>query len=126
MTPVEHVHALWRAFARAGPLASLEHVDADCEWIPPPELPGSAPVRGANAIRAYVERLIEAGVDLEPAMHTCEQVGEDVLVAGRMRVVSRAALSDSPHFWLCRLRGGRVVRIESYGCRTDALSAARA
>ncbi len=43
-----------------------------------------------------------------------------------MRVVSRAALSDSPLFWLYRTDGERVVRVESFASREDALTAASA
>ncbi|HEX2086738.1 MAG TPA: nuclear transport factor 2 family protein [Solirubrobacteraceae bacterium] len=124
MSPVEQVHALWSAFASRGPLASLDHVAEECEWIPSADLPHDRPVRGAAAMREYVERLDRQGVRIEPALHTCEQLGDDVLVGGRMRVVSRAALIDSPLFWLYRVRGGRVVRIESYVSRADALRAA--
>jgi ketosteroid isomerase-like protein len=127
MTAVERIHALWSAFRSGGVPAALAHVDEECEWIPGPELPRARALRGAAEVRAYLERLADDGVRLEPSLHTCEEVGDGaVLVGGRMRVVSRASLSDSPLFWLYRLHGGRVVRVESYACRRDALAAAGA
>ncbi len=41
-----------------------------------------------------------------------------------MRVVAKAALFDSPLYWLCRMRDAQIVRIESYASRSDALTAA--
>ncbi|MDQ4124982.1 MAG: hypothetical protein M3134_05200 [Actinomycetota bacterium] len=127
MTGVEHVHALWSTFETQGPLATLAHVDDECEWVPSPDLPEGRPIRGAAAMRSYLEQLTRAGVRFEPALHTCEAVGDGaVLVGGRMRVVSSAALSDTPLFWVYRLEGERVVRIESYASRREALTAAAA
>lgn len=116
---------MWSAFASGGALASLELVAEDCEWLPSPDFPDAAAVRGALAMREYLERLTEEGVRFEPTLHACEQVADDaVLAAGRMRIVSPSVLSDSPHFWLYRLRDGRVVRVEAYATRQDALNAA--
>jgi ketosteroid isomerase-like protein len=127
MTAVEQVHALWSAFASGGPLATLDHVDEDCEWIPSPDFPGPhAAVRGPSAMRAYFEQLTAAGVRVEPTVRTYEAVGDDVVVvAGRIRIVSPRMLADSPHFWLYRVRDGRVARVESYASQRDALAAAR-
>ncbi|HEX8086952.1 MAG TPA: hypothetical protein VF529_21900 [Solirubrobacteraceae bacterium] len=125
MSPVDRIQALWSVYKSAGPLATIEQLPDDCEWIPPADLRGGEVVRGAHEIRAYLERLEHDGVRVEPSLHSYEQLSEHVvLVGGRMRVVSRAALSDSPLYWLCRMRDDRVVRIESYACRGDALSAA--
>ena len=125
MTAVQQIHALWSAFETAGPFAALPYVDAECEWIPSEDLPGAQPLHGTEAMRSYVERLSGDGVRIEPALHTCEALADDtVLVGGRLRVVSRASLSDSPLFWLYRVRDGRIVRIESYATRNGALAAA--
>ncbi|HEV2812242.1 MAG TPA: nuclear transport factor 2 family protein [Solirubrobacteraceae bacterium] len=126
MTSVEHVHALWSALESGGPLAALELIDDECEWVPSPDFPEGRPIRGAQEMRAYLDELTRNGVRFEPALHTCEAVGDHVLVGGRIRVVSRAALSDSPLFWVYRMRGERVSRIESYPSRRDALSAVAA
>jgi ketosteroid isomerase-like protein len=126
MTAVEHVHALWSAFEKQGALAAVEYVDDECEWVPSPDFPEGRPMRGAQEMRTYLEQLSRDGVRFEPALHTCEAIGQHVVVGGRMRVVSSDALSDSPLFWVYRLRGERVVRIESYPSRRDALTAAAA
>jgi ketosteroid isomerase-like protein len=124
VTAVDQVHALWAAYATGGALATLEHVDDDCEWIMSREFPEARGVRGAAEMREYLERLTRDGIRFEPSLHTCEQVGEHaVLVGGRMRIVSRAALSDSPLFWVYRTRDERVIRIESYPSRREALDA---
>jgi ketosteroid isomerase-like protein len=125
VTAVEQIHALWSVYESGGPLATLEHLPEDCEWVPSSDLPPAGTIRGQAEIRAYLERLTHDGVRMEPAVHTYEQLGDDaVLVGGRMRVVAKAALSDSPLYWVCRLRDAKVVRIESYPCRREALSAA--
>jgi ketosteroid isomerase-like protein len=124
VSAVEQVHALWSAFATGGVLATLDHVDEDCEWIPSSDFPDARPIQGPAEMRAYIERLTRDGVRFEPTLHTCEPVDDDtVLVGGRMRIVSRASLTDSPLFWVYRTRDERVVRIEAFGCRREALRA---
>jgi ketosteroid isomerase-like protein len=118
------VHALWSAFEAGDALATLDHVHEDCEWVPSPAAPESESLRGTVTIRAYLEELIGDGVRLEPKLHSCEAVGDDVVVCGRLRVVSPAALADSPLFWVYRVRDEQVVRVESYASRRDALAAA--
>lgn len=125
MTPVEQVRAIWSAFASGGVRGWLGLVAEDCEWHPSPNLPHGRPVRGEAALRAYLQALSREGVRIEPALHTCEQIADDaVLAGGRMRVLSPTTLSDSPQFWLYRLRGGRVARVESFASRQAALEAA--
>ncbi len=127
MTAVERVHALWAAWERGGLTATLEHVDEGCEWMPSADLPDPRLLRGSDEVRDYLDRLRREGTRFEPALHTFEALDEEtVLVGGRMRVVSRAALSDSPLFWLYRTDGERVVRVESFASREDALTAASA
>lgn len=127
MTAEQQIHALWAAFETSGPGAAFGYMDPECEWVPSAELAEGVPLRGADAMRGYLERLSGEGVRIEPALHTCEELAEDtVLVGGRMRIVSRASLSDSPLFWLYRIRGKRIVRIESYPSRGSALAAAAA
>ena len=77
-------------------------------------------------MRAYLERVAHDGVRVEPTLHGCEEVGGQVVVGGRMRVVSPNVLSDSPLFWLYRMRAGRVARVETYASRRAALDAAAA
>ena len=125
MAALDRVQALWSTYRTRGMLASLDWIDEECEWVPSPSLRGGEPIQGASKMREYLERLERSGIRFEPVLHTFEQVAEDVVVAaGRMRVVSNAALSDSPLFWVYRVRGERLVRIESYPCRSEALAAA--
>lgn len=123
VTPVDRVRAIWCAFESGGALATLEHVHDDFE-VPSPGFPEGEPIQGTGAVRALLEELSSEGVRLEPILHSCEAVGDHVLVSGRLRVVSRAALADSPLFWVYRLRDERVARVESYPSRRDALAAA--
>ena len=125
MTAAERIRALWDSFASGTGLAALDQLGDDCEWVTSPEFP-DAPARGGRAMRAYLERLAHDGVRLEPTLHSCEPVGDHVVVGGRMRVVSRNLLSDSPLFWLYRMRAGRVARVETYASRRAALDAAAA
>lgn len=126
MTPVEQVHALWAAFASGGALATLDHLDDDCEWLPAEGFPDARAIRGGAALHTYLEQLTDDGIEIEPTLHRCEAVGEHVVAAGRIRIVSPTALSDSPLFWLYRMRNGRVARVESYLSRRAALDAAAA
>ena len=126
MTPVDQVQTLWSVFESDGPLATLDHVADDCEWVPAPDVPRARALHGAREMRGYLEQLELAGVRFEPALHTCEAVGDNVVVGGRLRVVTSSALSDSPLFWVYRVREGRVSRVEAYACRRDALRAAAA
>ena len=124
MTPADRVHALWDAFAIGGALATLDYVHEDFEWVPSPDVANGRAIHGASAIRGYLEGLQREGVRIEPTLHSCEAHGDLVVVCGRMRVVSRAALSDSPVFWVYEVRDEQVVRVAAYACRRDALAAA--
>src|SRR3712207_3624783 len=93
MSALDQVQALWSTYRARGMLASLDQVGEDCEWVPPPSLPlaGGRPIQGAAQMREYLESLEDRGVRFEPVLHTCEQVADDVVVAGgRMRVLSKA------------------------------------
>jgi ketosteroid isomerase-like protein len=124
MTAVDRVNALWNALEARGPLATLDHVHEECEWVPAPDVAAAKPIHGAGAIRGHLEALDREGVRIEPTLHSCEAAGDNVVVCGRMRIVSRATLSDSPLFWVYRVREGRVIRIEAFACRRDAYAAA--
>lgn len=52
-----------------------------------------------------------------------EVVGDCVLVRGYLRHRKNRQLSESQVYWLCEIRDGRVVRMESHPNRASAVAA---
>ena len=123
MNSVEHVHTLWDVFEARGIPALLEHVHEDFEIHGPPELPGAEDIHGVEAVLDWVEDLRVEGVRFEPVRHRFSAVGDRVVVSGRLRVVTRGALTDSPAFYVYRLRDDRVARVDAYDSLGEALTA---
>jgi len=70
------------------------------------------PVRGIAEVRRMFGRESAGGARVEVDAHRIEQVGEDVVhVHGRVRVIERGSLSDSPGAWCFTVRHERLLAI---------------
>jgi ketosteroid isomerase-like protein len=66
---------------------------------------------GADDVLAYLRRQRAGDSRTEVVAHRYECDGDDVVVHGRLRVLGRGSLSDSPASWRVTVRDGRVARI---------------
>ena len=77
---------------------------------------------GADAVQRYLARESAAGIRVEVDAHLIEPEGDEtVRVHGRIRVIERGSITDSPAAWRFTVRGGRVVEITPLAAATRRL-----
>jgi ketosteroid isomerase-like protein len=128
----ENVEAFKRtvaAYNRRDIDAFLEEVDPDAEWHSLTQVMFGgehAVYRGHQGIREGVQDIDEALAEMQVECAEIRDLGEAILVDGRVRGRGRAsgAEIDSPIYWVVEFRGGRVTRMRDYLDPKDALEAA--
>jgi ketosteroid isomerase-like protein len=122
---VRSVYAAFSRLARSGDIAAYvaTHFDCDCEYRPVEE---ASPVRGHNALVAWIERWLEAWEDAWDQIDEIVASGEIVVAAIRVHGRGRSSgLEISQRlFDVHELRDGRVLRITEYLDSDQALAAA--
>lgn len=107
--------------AKAGDVEGYAaHVDPDAMLHP---LVGDRVFRGPDGLREYFRELAGSDTTVDASPFRFEERGDAVLVPGRIRVRSGGSLTDSPVFWIFKLRDGAIVRTESYGTEEEAEAA---
>jgi ketosteroid isomerase-like protein len=114
--------------ARGGFDSVRDLLDPDLEWETSPNLPDGGLYRGRERVRLFLEEQWEVvwgglpQVDVERAF----DCGDDVLLFSRVR--GRGSYTQIPHdvrlAHLVTLRGAKVVRIQVFPDRDQALHAA--
>jgi ketosteroid isomerase-like protein len=107
--------------------AALALVDPAAEWHPPREDPDTADQRGLDAIVAYLKQWLDAWEYWRVEPESVIDAGDKVVVLSRSAGKGRAsgielAPFDSAH--VVTVTGGRIVRIDGFYDRDDALAAA--
>jgi ketosteroid isomerase-like protein len=91
-----------------------------------PEFPGGGTYLGAEAVTAYTrENLLGPWADFTMKAEEILAVGDSVLVGARQRGVGRTsgAPTELHYFTIWSFRGCKVIRIESFRERAEALEA---
>jgi hypothetical protein len=106
------VKELWAVLESEGPLASLElmleHSHEDVELRP--YMAEGRVLRGVDEIREYMREELAAGAMLRASPWTFEEVGDDVIVTGSIRVQRRdASIADAQVRWTYNFRDGRIA-----------------
>jgi ketosteroid isomerase-like protein len=110
------VKDIWQVFETEGPLASLElmlaHAHEDIELRP---FVGAGRVfRGVDEFREFMRQQLAEGATLNVAPWTFEEVGDDVIVTGSLRVQRRdGSIADSQLRWTYTFRDGRLAAASS-------------
>lgn len=79
-------------------------------------------VRGIAEVRRMFGRESATGARVEVDAHRIEQVSEDeVHVHGRIRVIDRGSLADSPGAWCFTVKHGRLMAIAPLVAESPAL-----
>ena len=119
---VEIVRRMFEAYEREGAGGGMEALDPGVVWHPADE----APQHGIDAALAYMERWEAEWEELSTVPEQFIDAGEIVFVA--VRFSGRGKMSgvevDALGYELYTLREGRVVRMDEFTERDEALRAA--
>ncbi len=123
---VEIVRGAYKAMSRDDWDAVLEAADPDFELVPPDQSPRSAPVRGAEEVRAWYTDQRETVGDLSVEVEELIEAGGFIVALIRLRIRPHGADADFElriaHLWT--LRDGKLTRCEVFPERENALEAA--
>lgn len=121
MQRVQITQELWHAWNTGIHDEVLQHLDENAE-VRPMELTFRSfrGIEQLDSLRSDLERL---GIQVISTPFTFEEHGEDVLVEGRSRVVRNGHVEDLRPVWLFRFRGEKVVLIQTFLSRDEALAA---
>jgi ketosteroid isomerase-like protein len=112
-----------RRFLRAGVDEALADADPDIVWNPIEELP----TRGHEAVRSSLAQWKAEWQDYELLAEGFLDLGDRVLVTVRLSARGRGSgiEIDARFFDLFTLREGKIVRMDQFAQRSEALDAAR-
>jgi uncharacterized protein len=124
---VDVVRAMYEAWNRADRRdATLPFIADDFEWVNPPYAVEPGTLHGVQGWLRALDNLYAAFEDFEHQPGEFVDLGERVLCFARFVVKASASEiafeRDEPHLWT--LRGGKVVRLEWFHDRNEALAAA--
>ncbi len=120
------VRAVFAAFAERDVERALELIDPEVEFTPvTSDFAGrTEPYRGHDGIRAYFRDVALVWEDLRLTPRDFCEVGESIVVTGRVNARSPARIVDGSTGWVWRVRDGRVVYGRVYASAGDAHQAA--
>jgi ketosteroid isomerase-like protein len=107
--------------------ASVDLFDPHIVFMPFPESPEAEVHLGVEAVAAWMRRtMLETWADLNLEAEEFISAGDSVLVSVRQRGVARISgvPTDAHYFTLWSFRGSKVIRIENFQERVEALEAA--
>jgi ketosteroid isomerase-like protein len=122
------VKAVFAAFAERDVERVLELIDPEVEFAPvTADFAGrTEPYRGHEGIREYFRDVELVWDDLRLTPRVFREVGESIVVTGRVNARSAARIVDGSTGWVWRVRDGRVVYGRVYPSAADAEQAAGA
>jgi ketosteroid isomerase-like protein len=88
-----------------------------------PSLNGGPELHGREEVALWWSECTGDSGDLEARPLDFEQRGDCVLVRGYLRHRDGRTLAESQVFWVCEVRDGQIIRMESYPTRSAALAA---
>jgi ketosteroid isomerase-like protein len=123
---VDIVRQAFDAFSRRDVAALAELIDPDFEWATPTaRVAGrSEPYRGHEGLRDYLADVGRVWQELRSEPEEFREIGDRVVVIGRIYAWGVGRVIDAPAGWVWRLRGGRLVEGRVYDSRRGALEAA--
>jgi ketosteroid isomerase-like protein len=123
---VDIVRRAFDAFSRRDAAALAELVDPEFEWVSPTAgVAGrSEPYRGHQGLKDYLADVGRVWQELRSEPEEFLEVGDRVVVVGRIYAWGVGRVIDAPAGWVWRLRDGRIVEGRAYDSRRGALEAA--
>ena len=122
------VRAVFAAFAERDVERVLELIDPEVEFsaMTSDYAGRTGPYRGHEGIREYFRDVALVWDDLRLTPRGFREVGESIVVTGRVNARSAARIVDGSTGWVWRVRDGRVVYGRVYPSAADAEQAAGA
>jgi ketosteroid isomerase-like protein len=106
---------------------SLAFLDPEAEWHPPREDPDSTQRKGREAIMAYLEQWLDAWEYWRIEPQSFLDAGDKVVAFVRSTAKGRASGFELPPYesaHLITVEDGRIVRVQGFYDRGEALTAA--
>jgi uncharacterized protein len=123
---VEIVRSVYDEWAKGRLDAGLDLYDEDIVFVGVPGNPDGRRFVGLEEVTAWMRRWLQAWTDFTMAAEELIDAGDTVFVSARQRGTGKESgiESEGTVFMLWTLRGGRVIRLEQFERREDALEAA--
>ena len=122
---VEAVRAIYERFSEGNFRASVDLLDRHVLYLMMPDAPEAEDYVGVEAVAMATRRLFETWADLTMDAEELIAAGDTVLVSVRQRGVARISgvPTEAHYFTLWSFRGRKVIRIENFPERAQALEA---
>ena len=123
---VQQVQRMAETFNRRDLEALLDVIDPDVEWIPIMATLEGRVYRGHEGMRQWLDDLSTDWEVFETHQEEFREIGDRVLVFGRWRARARSSgveLENEPASWVIDLKDGKVVRLQTYTDRREAVEA---
>jgi ketosteroid isomerase-like protein len=119
------VRQVYEEWARGNFTASLEVYDEAVLYVPPANGPAGGRYLGRDAFRDFSRDFISTWKHLTCTAEELTEVDNSVVVASRWRGEAEVsgAVTDLLDFTVWTFRGPKVIRIEQFPTREDALRA---
>jgi ketosteroid isomerase-like protein len=120
---VELVRRLFDAFAARDLEPALDTMDEDIEFLPVTAnlTTGGIPYRGHEGMARYFEDVGRVWDELRVFPREFRDLGETIIVLGRMRGRGGGMIIDRPTGWVWRFRNGKIVSGRVYASQEEAL-----
>jgi ketosteroid isomerase-like protein len=120
------VKAVFAAFAERDLEGVLELIDPEFEFtaVTSDYAGRTEPYRGHEGVREYFRDVAVVWDDLRLTPREFREVGDSILVTGRVNARSPARIVEGSTGWIFRVRNGRVVYGRVYASAADAERAA--
>jgi ketosteroid isomerase-like protein len=118
---------LIEAYSRGDTPSFLDRLHPDVEWIPIMAALEGRVYRGHEGVLRWLEELSRDWEYFDPLYEEYRDLGDRVLIFGRWRArgrVSGVELENQPAAWLYEIKDGKVMRMQTFTDRAEALEAA--
>ena len=123
---LEAVRAIYERFGEGDFRASVDLLDPHIVFLMMPEAPDAEVYVGVDAVAAAMRGLFDTWADFTLKAEEFVPAGDSVLVSVRQQGVARISgvPSDEHYFTVWSFRSRKVIRIESFPERAQAIEAA--
>ena len=124
-TDIEVARATFAAFAARDLQAVLALSDPEIEFtaVTGEHAGRTDPYRGHDGLRQYFRDVASIWEELKLTPREFREVGDMILVTGRVSARSRSRTVSGSTGWIWRVRDGKVVYVRVYASAADAIAA---